>query len=148
MSTNEGLRTIDSEEAKRLVEEENYTYLDVRTEGEYVRAHPVGAYNIPFLERDPATFQMVPNHDFMKVVEAHFEKDAKLVVACQAGGRSLRAANALVGAGFTNVINNHPGFGGARGPSGEVMPGWAAMGYAVESNDGGDLGYQKLSKKG
>ena len=40
---------------------------------------------------DQATGRPVPNPDFLAVVERNFPRTAKLVVGCQAGGRSQRA---------------------------------------------------------
>jgi rhodanese-related sulfurtransferase len=81
---------------------------------------------------------MVPNPDFLSAVEAAYPKDAKIVVGCQAGGRSLRAAEMMVGAGYTQVIDQRAGFGGARDNFGQVVePGWAAAGLPVETGAAG-----------
>ena len=66
-------------------------------------------------------------------MKAAFPSDAKIVVGCKAGGRSLRAAQALVAAGFTNVVDQRAGWDGARNPFGQVTePGWAAAGLPRE----------------
>ena len=108
---------------------EGGTYLDVRSAPEFDRAHAADAYNIPLLHLNPATRQMTPNPDFIDVVKANFPADAKLLVACQAGARSLQACQLLASAGYTNITNVAGGFGGS--PHGD--PGWAQAGLPVET---------------
>ena len=118
-------------EAKKLMDDEGYTYLDVRTEAEFVAGRPAGAKLVPIMLAGPGG--MVPNPDFLKGVEALFPKDAKLVVGCKAGGRSAKAAAALTGAGYTNVIDQRAGFDGARNSFGQVTEkGWAESGLPIE----------------
>lgn len=118
-------------EAKQLMDDEGYTYLDVRTEAEFVAGRPAGAKLVPIMLAGPGG--MVPNPDFLKGVEALFPKDAKLVVGCKAGGRSAKAAAALTGAGYTNVIDQRAGFDGARNSFGQVTEkGWAESGLPIE----------------
>lgn len=119
-------------EAKKLIEGEGYTYLDVRSEPEYAAGHPTGAHNIPLMHAGPAG--MTPNPDFLAVASATYPKDQKLVVGCKAGGRSIRAAEMLMGAGFTNIVDQRAGFDGSRNQFGEVTePGWAPSGLPVET---------------
>ena len=66
-------------------------YIDVRTEREFANGHPQGAVNIPVAFPDPARGMMM-NPDFVKVVEANFPHDKKIIVGCQAGPRSNAAA--------------------------------------------------------
>ena len=72
-------------------------YIDVRTEREFVNGHPAGAVNIPVALPDPAR-GMTMNPDFVKVVEASFPHEKKIIVGCQAGPRST-AAGGLSAAG-------------------------------------------------
>lgn len=105
---------ISPAEAHAKIANEGYTYIDVRTPDEFFEGRPAGSINIPL------------GDDFVAQVSARFAKDAKIIVGCRAGGRSLRAATALVEAGFTNILDQRAGFDGARGPFGEVTePGWA-----------------------
>src|SRR5687767_13989883 len=92
-------------EAKRLIDDEGYTYLDVRTVEEFDGGHPAGAYNVPVVHAG-----MLPNGEFVAVVEATFPKDARLVVGCQSGGRSARAAALLASCGYEHVVNMDGGF--------------------------------------
>lgn len=129
-------RRISPKEASLLMAA-GYTYVDVRSIPEYEASHPVGSVNIPLLHQDPAR-GMVPNAEFTKVVEANFAKDAKLIVGCQAGGRSYRAAEALTRAGYSDVVDQRAGFGGVRDPNtGSIVePGWRDAGLPVESAPG------------
>jgi rhodanese-related sulfurtransferase len=110
---------------------EGWTYVDVRTTQEFEAGHPPGAVNVPFMLADAAG--MVPNPDFLAVMAAAFPTDARLVVGCKTGGRSLRAAQALLGAGYTRVVDQRAGWEGARNPFGQVTePGWSRAGLPVE----------------
>ena len=74
-------------------------YLDVRTVPEFTNGHPQRGLNIPaFFFQAPG--QPIPNPDFLKVVEANIPKDATVIVGCQAGGRSQRAAEMMAQAGY------------------------------------------------
>ncbi len=122
-------------------------YIDVRTEREFANGHPQGAVNIPVAFPDPAR-GMVMNPDFVKVVESHFPKEKKIIVGCQAGPRSNAAAGLLQQAGYQDVANMVGGFGGMRGPSGNVVaPGWAASGLPVSQDNGEGVSYQSLSAR-
>lgn len=118
------IRRVSAKEAHELLAD-GYLFLDVRTIEEYAAGHPVGAYNIPVMHRGQP--RLVNNPDFLSVVQKHFEKDTKLVVACKAGGRSLKAAAMLVAAGFSQVVDMRPGWGGKRDPFGALVEeGWQA----------------------
>ena len=66
--------------------------------------------------------------------------DAKLLVGCQSGARSMHACEALVAAGFTDVANVTAGFGGSR-----TERGWQGLGLPVEFGASDDKGYAALS---
>jgi rhodanese-related sulfurtransferase len=122
-------------------------YIDVRTEAEFANGHPQGAINIPVAFPDPARGMMV-NSDFVQVVEAHFPREKKIVVGCQAGPRSNAAAGLLQQAGFQDVANMLGGFGGMRDQMGNVSaPGWAASGLPVSNDNGEGVSYLSLSAK-
>jgi rhodanese-related sulfurtransferase len=89
-------------------------YVDVRSQAEYAQGHPAGAVNIPLIDRDPRTGQMMPNPDFMQVMQANYPADTKLLIGCQVGGRSMRAAQMLEAFGFSDVTNVKGGFSGMR----------------------------------
>jgi len=122
-------------------------YIDVRSEREFVNGHPAAAVNIPVAFPDPARGMMM-NADFVKVVEANFAHDTKIVVGCQAGPRSNAAASFLQQAGFTNVSNMVGGFGGMRDPMGTVIaPGWTDSGLPVTDDNGEGVSYDSLKGK-
>ncbi len=110
------VKRVPPEEAKRLMDEEGYLYVDVRSVPEFEAGHPAGAYNVPITHLGPRGPS--PNFDFLSVMERRFGKDAKLVVGCKSGGRSLQAAAILLGAGFRTVVDQRAGFDGAPGQAG------------------------------
>ena len=130
-----------------LTNDTSAVYIDVRTEGEFAKGHPQGAINIPVAFPDPARGMMV-NSDFVKVVEAHFPRERKIIVGCQAGPRSNAAAGLLQQAGFQDVANMLGGFGGMRDQMGNVSaPGWAASGLPVSNDNGEGVSYESLKSK-
>ena len=132
-------QNVSPSEAKELLAgAAGAVYIDVRTVPEYESGHPAGAFNIPIMQRHAVG--MVPNPDFVRVVQAHFAADAKLLVGCQSGARSMRACGALVAAGFADVANVTAGFGGSR-----TERGWLDLGFPVEFGDSDDKGYAALS---
>jgi rhodanese-related sulfurtransferase len=98
------IRQLIPEEVHQLMGQ-GYRYLDVRTEEEFVTGHPAGAFNIPIAVPDPSTGRMAINPDFLRVVEAHFPRDAQLILGCQSGMRSQHAAELLAQAGYTTLVN-------------------------------------------
>jgi rhodanese-related sulfurtransferase len=124
-------------EARKL-QEQGSTYVDVRSQAEFQMGHAVGAVNVPLLDRDPGSGQMTPNPDFMKVMQGSFSPDARLLIGCQVGGRSMRAAQMLETFGFTDVTNIKGGFGGMKDPTGRsIDPGWEESGLPVETDSAG-----------
>lgn len=121
-------------------------YLDVRTVPEFTNGHPQRGLNIPaFFLHAPG--QPTPNPDFLKVVEANVAKDATVIVGCQAGGRSQRAAELLAQAGYTNVANMQGGFGGGQDQAGRAVPGWRDAGLPVSTDNDDTVSYASLAAK-
>lgn len=130
-----------------LTNDSSAVYIDVRTEAEFANGHPQGAVNIPVAFPDPARGMMV-NSDFVRVVEANFPREKKIILGCQAGPRSTSAANMLQQAGFQDVSSLLGGFGGMRDSTGKVSaPGWASSGLPVNNDNGEGISYQSLSAK-
>ena len=126
---------------------QGWTYVDVRTVEEFEAGHPPGAVNVPIALSAPGG--MAPNPDFGRVMAAAFAKDAKIVVGCKTGGRSIRAATELAGAGFTSVADMRPGWDGARNPFGQVAePGWSKEGLPVEQGQPAGRSWDDMRKKG
>ena len=85
--------------------------LDVRDPIEFAFVGaPLGALNIPWkLAPD-----MRPNPDFLASVgKAVADPDTPLFLLCRSGQRSLAAAEALAGAGYTRLHNIEEGFEGS-----------------------------------
>lgn len=139
-------QTTPSAAESTLRDEADAIYLDVRSEPEFNAGHPAGAYNVPLLHLDEATGRPEPNGEFERVVVSVLPKTAKIIVGCQSGGRSQRAAEILAGLGFTEVSNMQGGFGGARDPSGQVtIAGWQESGFPVETTPRVGRSYAELS---
>jgi rhodanese-related sulfurtransferase len=135
-------KTVSPQQARELMEKEGYVYVDVRSVPEFEAGHPAGAYNVPLMDMGPAG--MTPNPDFLEVMQRSFPKDAKLMVACKAGGRSARAAAMLESAGFTQVVDQRAGFEGKPDASGRVEPGWRPAGLPVTREAAPGRDYQSL----
>jgi rhodanese-related sulfurtransferase len=129
------------------LQQQGHTYVDVRSTVEFAHGHPAGAVNVPLLEPDERTGQMTPNPDFMRVMAATFPPETRLLIGCQAGGRSMRAAQMLEASGFTDVTNVRGGFAGSGGAFGGGDPGWAPSGLPVATEDEPGAAYQALLDK-
>jgi len=127
-----------------LAGEDGWAYIDVRTVEEFEAGHAEGAFNIPVATRAPSG-GMLPNPDFVAVVQKHFAPDAALVLGCAMGGRSARACEALEAAGHTRLVNMYGGFNGASDAMGTVVePGWQACGYPCEAASPPERSYDGL----
>jgi len=121
-------------------------YLDVRTPDEFAAGHPAGARNVPVLFLQGPGKPPLPNADFLAVVERNFPRETKLLIGCQSGGRSQRAAEILAQAGYTDLANIRGGFGGARDRAGQVVvEGWKAAGLPVEEGPTAGATYDELA---
>ncbi|MEO6577054.1 MAG: rhodanese-like domain-containing protein [Polyangiaceae bacterium] len=139
-------KRVSPEDAHALVTNDAYRYVDVRSEIEFADGHPAGALNVPFLLMGEGG--LVPNGDFLEVMETAFPKDAKLVLGCKGGNRSLRAAKALGAAGFTNIVDQRAGWDAARDEFGQVSePGWSRLGLPVEDGATDDRSYAAVKRK-
>jgi len=138
---------ISPQEARDLIEKEDYSYIDVRSVPEFQAGHPAGAYNVPLMHMGPAG--MTPNPEFLSVMEKAFPKDTRLVVGCKAGGRSMRAVAMLEGTGYTNLKDQRAGFEGAVDPAtGQVTePGWRPQGLPVSQDSPAERTYDGLTAK-
>lgn len=116
------IRIVAPEEVARLMEEEGYAYVDVRSQPEFEAGHVPGAVNVPLNHQLDG--RMVPNPDFLATMTARFAKDAKLIIGCKAGTRSAKAAAVLRDAGYENLCDMSAGFDGKRDAFGRPVPGW------------------------
>lgn len=136
------VKRVDPAEAAELVAA-GWSYVDVRSTEEFEAGHPAGAYNIPLMHRTARG--MTPNPDFAAVVEGTFATDARLLVGCRSGARSLRAATQMVELGYGSVIDVRGGFDGERTPAGHVtVEGWAGRGLDVSTAAQPGRSYREL----
>lgn len=130
------VKRVSPEEAHALVANEGYAYVDVRTDAEFAAGRPTGAKNIPFMVASSGG--MTKNPDFLEVMKAVYPTDARLVIGCKSGGRSLKAASELISAGFTSIVEQRAGFDGARNAFGKLVEeGWSQKGLPTESGPTG-----------
>ena len=134
------VKRVSPEDARELMEKEGYTYLDVRSVQEFEAGHPTGAFNIPLMHMGPAG--MAPNPDFLGVVQTAFPTDAKLVLGCKAGGRSLRAAEMMEASGFSAVVDQRAGFEGNA-----TEAGWRPRGLPTAAKAEPGRAYESLRAK-
>jgi rhodanese-related sulfurtransferase len=138
-------KRVSATEAAELLKQ-GWQYLDVRSIPEFETAHPEGATNLPLLHARSG--RMMPNPDFEAVALANFPKDARLVVGCKVGGRSMQAAALLESLGYANVVDVRGGFSGERDPLGRVVsPGWADQGLPVAQKCQPGKSYADLETK-
>lgn len=93
--------------ATELINREDAVVLDVREPGEYGTGHILAAKNVPVARLEAA--------------ELGKRKDRPLIVYCDGGERSAKAAAALKRLGFTRVVNLSGG-----------LAAWAQAGLPVE----------------
>jgi len=121
------LTRVSPEEAHIHMCEQGASYVDVRTVAEFDAGHPEGAYNVPW--QVPGPHGLVENPSFLQEMRATFGTDELLVVGCASGVRSLAAAQALLGAGFSHVVEQRGGYDGVRDPFGGIKErGWQELG--------------------
>lgn len=141
------IQQISPSEAKEILDQDpEGLYVDVRSIPEFLAGHPQGAINIPIMHK--GNYGMEPNHDFLKVAKAILPKDKKLLVGCQAGGRSQKACDMLEAEGYGQLHNVYGGFGGGRNPeTGEPQQGWKDLGLPVDTDNGEGVSYDSLAKR-
>ena len=138
-------RRVTPPEAAALLAQ-GWTYVDVRSEPEFLQGHPAGAVNIPLLHAGPG--RMTQNPDFLTVVEATFPPQTKLVVGCKSGPRSLQALALLGTRGYHDVVDVRGGFAGERDAFGRVVvTGWQASGLPVATTPAPGCSYADLCRK-
>jgi len=132
-----GFKRVSPDEAKALIDQDGYVYVDVRSLPEFEGGHPQGAYNVPLMHQGPEG--MAPNPEFLSVMERAFPRDARLVLGCRGGGRSQRAASLLESAGYTNLVDQRAGYEGGHGE-----PGWRPRGLPTSTEAAADHTYEGL----
>ena len=104
------IQQIDVPQAKGLLGDKDYLFIDCREPEEYAQGHIPGAVNIP---RGMLEF---------KIAEAVPDKGSHLVLYCKTGGRGCLSTLAIQCMGYLNAVNMDGGW-----------KAWAAAGYPVET---------------
>lgn len=142
------LREVTPEQANRLMSEQHYLYVDVRTPAEFQAGRPAHSINIPVALPNPTTGRMQLNPEFLNVVEAVVPKDSQVIVGCRSGHRSAMAEKMMHEAGYEHTANMLGGFSGKTDPTGQVLTeGWSTLGLPVERGDAGADGYAALQER-
>lgn len=125
---------------------DGYVYVDVRSEPEFDAGHVPGSLNVPISHQ--VNGGLVPNPEFLAVMEAAFPKDAKLLLGCKAGGRSRKAVGILQKAGFSDLVELRTGFDGGKDAFGRPEPGWSQKGLPVEVGPTPGQTYTDVKQRG
>ena len=100
------------------------------------QGHPAGAVNVPLLEPDERDRADAAESGFRpRDAGRTFAPDTPLLVGCQVGGRSMRAAQMLESFGFTERRQRARAASAARAirSGASIDPGWAESGLPVEA---------------
>jgi rhodanese-related sulfurtransferase len=141
-------------EALRLMQEQGYVYLDVRTPEEFELGHPSHALNVPWqlAQLAAASGERTANPRFLEVAERVLRGVNGAVIGCQSGRRSLAAAERLLEAGVlsaSKLVDQRAGFGGVRDGFGKLVEaGWQGAGLPVSYEPEAGKSYRELSEAG
>ncbi|KAH0451059.1 hypothetical protein IEQ34_021751 [Dendrobium chrysotoxum] len=152
---------VNGEDARRLVDEEGYSILDIRDKTQFDRAHIKSCRHIPlFIENNDNDFGTIVkrtihnnfvgtlfglpftklNPDFVQSVKREFPSDSKLLVVCQEGLRSAVAASQLESEGFQNISCLTSGLS-------SIKPGTFESAGTVELQNAGKAGLVTIQGK-
>lgn len=92
-----GVKNITVQEAKNKIKDKSVQFIDVRTPGEYKANHRPPFKNIPLANLTGKLSKL--------------DKNSEVVVICQSGMRSARAAKLLKKQGFEKIYNVKGGMG-------------------------------------
>lgn len=109
LSSEYQLQEVDVSTLKHWVDRGEVVLIDVREPGEYLSEHIPGAQLMPLSTFDP------------QLLKEMF--DVRVVLQCQSGSRSTKAAQKMFEAGFTKVMHLQGG-----------LPTWKAAGYPTKVN--------------
>jgi rhodanese-related sulfurtransferase len=140
-----GIERVSAPDAYKLLQV-GYVPIDVRAPEEYRQGHPKGALNVPYKLFGPGG-GFKPNPDFMRVMQAVFAKDQRILLIGKIGKRSYDAAVELEAAGYTTLCELRPGVKGLVNNQGRYdEDGWETLGLPMEpSTDGGS--YEEMKKR-
>jgi rhodanese-related sulfurtransferase len=86
--------SVSAAQATQLINREDAMIVDVRDPGEYGTGHILGAKNVPLSRINAGGAEIAPKR-----------KDKPVIVYCDTGSRSAKAAAALKSQGFAKVVN-------------------------------------------
>jgi rhodanese-related sulfurtransferase len=109
MTNTTQLQEIDAQTLKQWLEDNAVTLVDVREPAEYATERIPGAKLHPLSQFNPERVQP--------------QSGQKLVLYCQSGNRSTKAAQQCLEAGFTSVSHLRGG-----------IPSWKNAGYGIEKS--------------
>jgi rhodanese-related sulfurtransferase len=92
--------SVSPSQATQLINREDALVLDVREPGEFGAGHILGAKNAPLSRIDAGGAEI-----------ARKKKDRPVILYCESGNRSAKAAAALKAQGYTKVLNLAGGIG-------------------------------------
>jgi len=92
--------SVSAVQATQLINREDALVIDVRDPGEYGTGHIIGAKNVPLSRIDAAGSEIAAKR-----------KEKPVIVYCDNGSRSTKAASALRSQGFSKVVNLSGGLG-------------------------------------
>lgn len=96
-----GINNITTDELKDELKKKDKQFIDVRTPGEYRNGHI-------------KQFKNIPLNTIGRVGPKQLDKEKEVILICQSGVRSQRAAKVLKRKGFTNITNVRGGVGAWR----------------------------------
>jgi rhodanese-related sulfurtransferase len=91
--------SVNPTQATQLINREDALVIDVREPGEYGAGHILGARNLPLARIDSGGAEVAK------------KKDKPVIVYCDTGSRSAKAAAALRTQGYARVVNLAGGLG-------------------------------------
>lgn len=118
-----------------LVQQEQTLFLDVRSTIEYYFVgHPQGAVHLPWNDGDDWEVNRNFVDEACRLVDGDLRRPVVLI--CRSGHRSIEAGEALLAAGFTEVINVLHGFEGERDENmhRNTLSGWRVDGLPWEQS--------------
>lgn len=116
-----GIKNVNVEEAKKMVEKDDVFVLDVRTPSEFNSSHVKGATLIPVTN---ASGSGLSPDNLLEARVDEVPKNKKILVYCRSGHRSVSASKILINAGYEQVYNMEGGINA-----------WIAAGYPVEGSE-------------